>query len=453
VLSVNPALCSIFGRVRSELVGQNVAILLPPPFSTMHDTWLTNFLTGRTVTQVVDRTRRVFGLHKNGTIFPMALTVKQVSGGLAKSRFLAMVSAEVVPRTEHFLLVKGSTGTIIRCSGGCYPLLGITQAELGDRSAARIARFLPNVDLSADSGLGTQITKLHTDLTRFSGEVIKTTVYFKTFGLQLKDVVMVKIVEHVAPDAAKRQSEERFELEDGLSLNEDSHSNQAVIDNGGMFTVNEAEEEDDQDTSDADVGGADAEYKAPIEITVEDCAGAAHSETTAALDHATPAVSTDVAPARVVSPASRMHALLMSDPVVSGDHRTAAAEVPSIGLGVGSATTPSRRPVRSVPSTPQGVTRGSLATPGRATGEITRRRLASATAEDGRSVHAASVHGGASVTSSTRTSKCAYAVVTVLARHKSNGGICCNELCGYPMAHRHLCSLYLQQAPLVTPPP
>jgi PAS domain S-box-containing protein len=59
------------------MVGQNVTIIVPPPWKEQHDHYLQKYLrTG--IKKIVGKTRVVEGLHKNGTVFPMRLSVAAV---------------------------------------------------------------------------------------------------------------------------------------------------------------------------------------------------------------------------------------------------------------------------------------------------------------------------------------------------------------------------------------
>lgn len=190
--SANPALCSIFGRIRSEIVGQNVSMLIPPPFADKHQGWLRTYLTGQTVTKVVNYSRRVFGLHKNGTIFPMVLTVKQVTGGLSGTSFLGMVTADPVPNWEHFLFVNSTTGSILRCSGGCFPLLGIAPSDVGG-SGVKLKELLPSLDFASDCS-GVEL-----ELTCANQNTRNVTVFVKHFDLQVTvdGCALVRVVDNL----------------------------------------------------------------------------------------------------------------------------------------------------------------------------------------------------------------------------------------------------------------
>ncbi len=45
IVSINPATCQLFGYTEEELLGQNVSILMPSPYSEEHDQYIQNFLT------------------------------------------------------------------------------------------------------------------------------------------------------------------------------------------------------------------------------------------------------------------------------------------------------------------------------------------------------------------------------------------------------------------------
>jgi len=80
MLSVNIAIGNIFGRMQSELVGHNVNVLMPSPFAELHDEFLANFARrASSQNSMLNRTRRLMGMKKNGDVFPIELTLRQVS--------------------------------------------------------------------------------------------------------------------------------------------------------------------------------------------------------------------------------------------------------------------------------------------------------------------------------------------------------------------------------------
>jgi PAS domain S-box-containing protein len=80
VETVNPAAQQMFGYAANELVGRNVSMLMPEPYCSQHDTYLAKYLaTGRR--QIIGIGREVAGLRKDGSTFPMHLSVGEFRVG------------------------------------------------------------------------------------------------------------------------------------------------------------------------------------------------------------------------------------------------------------------------------------------------------------------------------------------------------------------------------------
>ncbi|MBC8283011.1 MAG: PAS domain S-box protein [Nitrospinae bacterium] len=76
IQAVNPAVEKVFGYSPKELIGQNVKILMPEPYFSEHDGYLENYLkTGEK--KIINMAREVTGLRKDGSVFPLELSVSE----------------------------------------------------------------------------------------------------------------------------------------------------------------------------------------------------------------------------------------------------------------------------------------------------------------------------------------------------------------------------------------
>lgn len=74
ILMYNAACERLFGYTAAEAYGKNVKMLMPPQYADHHDTYISNFhRTG--VRKIIGIGREVLGQHKDGSIFPIELSV------------------------------------------------------------------------------------------------------------------------------------------------------------------------------------------------------------------------------------------------------------------------------------------------------------------------------------------------------------------------------------------
>lgn len=78
IASFNKAAEKLFGYAKQEIVGKNVRTLMPSPYQESHDNYLSNYAHGGKA-QVIGIGRDVPGLRKDGSIFPMRLSVGKAS--------------------------------------------------------------------------------------------------------------------------------------------------------------------------------------------------------------------------------------------------------------------------------------------------------------------------------------------------------------------------------------
>ena len=77
VKAFNPAAERLFGYRADEVLGQNVKLLMPSPDREQHDRYLQNYLTTK-VPRIIGTGREVRGRRKNGSTFPLHLSVGEM---------------------------------------------------------------------------------------------------------------------------------------------------------------------------------------------------------------------------------------------------------------------------------------------------------------------------------------------------------------------------------------
>jgi two-component system sensor kinase FixL len=174
----NPACERLFGYRASEVMGQNVKLLMPAADHARHDRYIAAYReTGRA--RIIGSGREVSGQRKDGTIFPMYLSVGE--GHLnGKSIFVGIIHdlterkrgeqlreylAAIVDSSHDAVIAKDLDGTVTAWNAGAERLYGYRAEEIVGRSVAALApegRKHEPVELIARIGRGEHVSDYDT---------------------------------------------------------------------------------------------------------------------------------------------------------------------------------------------------------------------------------------------------------------------------------------------------
>ena len=83
ITAANPAAEKMFGYATEGMIGANIAMLMPSPYREKHDGYLASYQeTGKR--NIIGVGREVSGLHRDGTVFPIELSVSEMTLGNRK---------------------------------------------------------------------------------------------------------------------------------------------------------------------------------------------------------------------------------------------------------------------------------------------------------------------------------------------------------------------------------
>lgn len=113
ITSINPATERMFGYTQSELIGSNIRMLMPAPFRNEHDGYLQRYArTGER--RIIGRSREASGRRRDGTVFPIELSVAEID---TEGRFTGFIR-DVTERKKlqrHLLNIVAEEQQRISC--------------------------------------------------------------------------------------------------------------------------------------------------------------------------------------------------------------------------------------------------------------------------------------------------------------------------------------------------
>lgn len=210
IKEANPATEKHFGYSLSELIGQNVKILMGEPDHNQHDQYLKNYLTTG-IAKIIGIGREVTGRRKNGELFPVELAVSrvEVNGETMFAGILRDISQrKEAERQEQMGLIMEMSTPILSLWDDIIllPVIGIVDSKRAQMIMERVLESIlhfkakvlvmdiqgvPNVD-SAVANHFLKITKAtrlmgcECLITGISPEVSQALVYL---GIELKEVL------------------------------------------------------------------------------------------------------------------------------------------------------------------------------------------------------------------------------------------------------------------------
>lgn len=72
IMLVSQGITGLFGYTKAELEGQNISMLMPPPFSQRHASYLQRYKDGG-APRILDSVKEVVAIHKDKSVFPLQI--------------------------------------------------------------------------------------------------------------------------------------------------------------------------------------------------------------------------------------------------------------------------------------------------------------------------------------------------------------------------------------------
>lgn len=148
----NPASEAIFAYSQEEVIGQNINILMPEPYHGEHDTYIKNYLAGRSSNNIIGIEREVPGKRKGDAIFPMQLNVGEANLGNRRIfvGFVQDISTRkqtestsrqfeaIVQSSDDAIMSKNLAGIVTSWNASAERMFGYTAEEMIGNSMLKL---------------------------------------------------------------------------------------------------------------------------------------------------------------------------------------------------------------------------------------------------------------------------------------------------------------------------
>eukprot|EP00742_Colponemidia_sp_Colp-10_P004311 GILJ01004599.1.p1 GENE.GILJ01004599.1~~GILJ01004599.1.p1 ORF type:complete len:1826 (+),score=322.00 GILJ01004599.1:46-5478(+) len=147
VFSINASVSRLFGFTRSEVVGANFKMLMPPMLGDCEDRKLAMFVDSGNQ-MLLENSKIGFGVHRSGHCFPFAFHIKYVSNWQKEASFMAFVKE--LECQEQFLLVNFPSMAVVAYSRIFSSLMmqskTFTSAGAQKTTQVFISNIIPDLD-------------------------------------------------------------------------------------------------------------------------------------------------------------------------------------------------------------------------------------------------------------------------------------------------------------------